>query len=173
MLQGETVVLTDMLDCRERRARKQNEYLEHYHTTIISFCMNIPGPVKTNADITKVFHDGVSDIKDYLKKARIQILDCTEYNEKTGNELIIATDTADSRTLKEAMTAIEENHPLGRLFDIDVIACDGTKLSRSTFRKCFICNAQAQECASSRKHSVPEMQEFIDSKIQEYLSRQN
>lgn len=173
MLQGETVVLTDMLDCRERRARKQNEYLEHYHTTVISFCMNIPGPVKTNTNITKVFQDGVSDIKDYLKKARIQILDCTEYNEKTGNELILAADTADSHTLKEAMTAIEETHPLGRLFDIDVIAPDRTKLSRSTFRRCFICNAQAQECASSRKHSVPEMQEFIDSKIQDYLAGQN
>ena len=42
MLHGETVVLTDMLDCRERRARKQDEYREKYHTTIISFCMNIP-----------------------------------------------------------------------------------------------------------------------------------
>ena len=173
MLQGETVVLTDMLDCRERRAKKQNDYLARYHTTVISFCMNIPGPVKTNADITKVFQSGVSGIKDYLKKSQIQILDCTEYNEKTGNELILATDTTDSRTLKEAMTAIEETHPLGRLFDIDVIAPDGTKLSRNTFRRCFICNAQAQECASSRKHSVPEMQEFIDSKIQEYLESQN
>ena len=26
MLHGETVMLTDMLDCRERRARKQDEY---------------------------------------------------------------------------------------------------------------------------------------------------
>lgn len=32
MLHGETVVLTDMLDCRERRARKQDEYREKYHT---------------------------------------------------------------------------------------------------------------------------------------------
>lgn len=55
MLHGETVMLTDMLDCRERRARKQDEYRKKYHTTIISFCMNIPGPIKTNEDITKVF----------------------------------------------------------------------------------------------------------------------
>ena len=169
MLHGEAVVLTDMLDCRERRSCKQEEYRNKYHTTVISFCMNIPGPVKTNPDISKVFQSGVQDILSFLQSSDIKILESPEYNEKTGNELLLAIDSTDSKHIKNAMTHIEETHPLGRLFDIDVINPDGIKMSRNTFRKCFICNCQAQECASARKHSVPEMQEYIDSKIQEYL----
>ena len=124
MLHGETVVLTDMLDCRERRARKQDEYREKYHTTIISFCMNIPGPIETNEDITKVFHSGTHDILQYLGDNHIAILESVEYNEKTGNELILAVDCKDSKRIKDAMTYIEENHPLGSLFDIDVLDPD-------------------------------------------------
>ena len=170
MLHGETVILTDMLECRERRARKQDEYREKYHTTIISFCMNISGPIKTNEDITKVFHSGVHDILQYLEDNHIAILESVEHNEKTGNELILAVDCKDSKRIKDATTHIEETHPIGRLFDIDVLDPNGNKMSRNTFRKCFICNCQAQECASRRRHSVPEMQEFIDSKIQDFLS---
>ena len=47
-MQGEQVVLTDMLQCRERRAQIQDTFIEQYHCPVISFCMNIPGPVKTN-----------------------------------------------------------------------------------------------------------------------------
>ena len=100
-------------------------------------------------------------------------VESVEYDEKTGNELILAVDCKDSKRIKDAMTSIEETHPIGRLFDIDVLDPDGNKMSRNTFRKCFICNCQAQECASRRRHSVPEMQEYIDSKIQEYLSTLN
>ena len=46
-MQGEQVVLTDMLQCRERRAQIQDTFIEQYHCPVISFCMNIPGPVKT------------------------------------------------------------------------------------------------------------------------------
>ncbi len=171
MLYGEQVALTDMLDCRERRAGKQEEFLRKYHSTIISFCMNIPGPVKTNEDIAKVFHDGLHEILTYLKNNHIRILESIEYQEKTGNECILAIDCQDTKSLKNAMTEIEETHPIGRLFDIDVLDSNGNKMSRSTFRKCFLCSCQAQECASKRRHSVAEMQQFIDEKIQEYLKK--
>ncbi len=170
MLNGENVELTDMLNCRERRAKKQKQFLDKYHSTIISFCMNIPGPIKTNEEITRIFHDGVHDILKYLQNNHITILESIEYNEKTGNELILAIDSQDHKGIKNAMTNIEETHSMGRLFDIDIIDSNGNKMSRNTFRKCFICNCQAQECAAKRKHSVPEMQQFIDLKIHEYLA---
>ena len=131
MLHGEAVVLTDMLDCRERRSCKQEEYRNKYHTTVISFCMNIPSPVKTNPDISKVFQSGVQDILSFLQSSDIKILESTEYNEKTGNELLLAIDSTDSKHIKNAMAHIEETHPLGRLFDIDVINPDGIKMSRN------------------------------------------
>ena len=68
--------------------------------------------------------------------------------------------------IKELTTELEENHPFGRLFDMDVIGTDGEKLSRGVYRKCLICGCQAHECARSRKHTVAEMQ----AKIEEMLS---
>ena len=47
-MEGHEVVLTDMLACRERRVNTQNAYIQKYHCPVISFCMNIPGPIKTN-----------------------------------------------------------------------------------------------------------------------------
>ncbi len=57
-MQGEQVVLTDMLQCRERRAQIQASSIQQYHCPVISFCMNIPGPVKTNEQIRAAFDSG-------------------------------------------------------------------------------------------------------------------
>ena len=89
-----------------------------------------------------------------------------KYDEPSGDELIMALD-APAEDIKTLATEIEESHPLGRLFDMDVIGTDGMKLSRGTYRKCIICGCQAQECARSRKHSVEELQ----AKIEDLLNR--
>ena len=87
-----------------------------------------------------------------------------EFDDKTGNEIILAVNYPADK-IKELTTEIEETHPFGRLFDMDVIGTDGEKLSRGVYRKCLICGCQAQECARSRKHTVSEMQ----AKIEEIL----
>lgn len=67
----------------------------------------------------------------------------------------------------------EETHPVGRLFDLDVIDINGQKLSRPSFRKCIICGCQAQECARTRKHSVNEMQSKIEEMLMEFDCQKN
>ena len=42
------VTIMDMMQCRERRVQIQNELIQEFHTPVVSFCMNIPGPVKTD-----------------------------------------------------------------------------------------------------------------------------
>ena len=71
------------------------------------------------------------------------------------------------KSQKVSQTEIEETHPIGRLFDMDVIDTDGQKLSRPSYRKCIICGCQAQECARTRNHTVEEMQ----AKIEEMLEK--
>lgn len=164
-MEGQEVVLTDMLACRERRVNTQNAYIRKYHCPVISFCMNIPGPIKTNDKIKKAFLSGKEALFAALKKENISVLAQVKFDDKTGNEIILAVDYPADK-IKELTTEIEENHPFGRLFDMDVIGTDGEKLSRSVYRKCLICGCQAQECARSRKHTVAEMQ----AKIEEMLS---
>ena len=50
---------------------------------------------------------------------------------------------------------------------MDVIDINFEKLSRKSFRKCLICEEQAQECGRSRKHSIEELQ----NKVEEILSK--
>lgn len=165
---GEKVILEDMLICREQRVQIQNTFLNQYQCPVISFCMNIPGPVKTNPDILSAFTIGKELLLSRLNAAGIPLLNEIEIHNKTGDEFILSAN-ADAKLLKDLTTQIEETHPLGRLFDMDVIDTDGQKLSRHTYRKCIICNHQAQECARARKHSVEEMQTKIDEILAENL----
>lgn len=168
-MNGTPVQLTDMLLRREQRAAMQNMLLEKYHHPVISFCMNIPGPVKTNDLIRKAFDDGLLELKRTLTDTQIQILETLEIHEPTGDELLMSV-ALPAEQLKDITTKIEETHPLGRLFDMDVLDEHGSKLSRPSYRKCLICDKQAQECARMRTHSVAEMQEVIERMLWAYLA---
>ena len=132
-MEGHEVVLTDMLACRERRVNTQNAYIQKYHCPVISFCMNIPGPIKTNDKIKKAFLSGKEALFDALQKKNIPVLSQIEFDDKTGNEIILAVDYPADK-IKKLTTEIEDTHPFGRLFDMDVIGTDGEKLSRGVYR---------------------------------------
>ena len=165
-MQGIEVGIDEVLLSREKRVTIQNEMIKKYKLPIISFTMNIPGPIKTNDEIKKAFDIGKNLILEKLKENNIEILEVQELNENTGNELFISAKSS-AEKIKDITVTIEENSELGRLFDIDVIDVNFEKLSRKSFRKCLICEEQAQECGRSRKHSVEELQK----KVEEILSK--
>ena len=165
-MQGIEVGIDEVLLSREKRVTIQNEMIKKYKLPIISFTMNIPGPIKTNDEIKKAFDIGKNLILEKLKENNIEILEVQELNENTGNELFISANSS-AEKIKDITVTIEENSELGRLFDIDVIDVNFEKLSRKSFRKCLICEEQAQECGRSRKHSVEELQK----KVEEILSK--
>lgn len=167
MLTGTRVSLQQMLDCREHRQHIQNKYLSQYHATVISFCMNIPGEIKTTPAIRLLFAEGKEDILNRLDDLHAEILEQVEIHQDTGDEFILCA-AGDAALIKKNMTEIEELHPLGRLFDIDIINSDGIKLTRSTLRSCIICQCPAHECARSRKHSIQELQDNIELMLKTY-----
>jgi holo-ACP synthase len=168
MLVGETVDLEEMLACRERRAAQQQEYLVRFQQPLISFCLNIPGPVKTTPELLRLFTEGREEIFSLLTGRKLSVLVQSESHAGTGDELLLCVKTQDAAVVKSMMTDIEEKHPLGRLFDIDVLDAAGKKLSRPVFRRCLLCNRQAQECARSRRHTVPQMQAKIAAMLTAY-----
>ena len=165
-MQGIEVGIDEILLSREKRVAIQNEIIKKYNKPVISFTMNIPGPIKINNKIKKAFDIGKNLILENLKENNIKVLEIQELNENTGNELFISVNSL-AEKIKNMTVAIEESCELGRLFDIDVIDINFEKLSRKSFRKCLICEEQAQECGRSRKHSVKELQD----KIEEILSK--
>jgi len=162
----EEVSVIEMMKCREDRALIQKELVEE-SKCIISFCMNIAGPIKTDEDILFAFNEGKKEILAKLKENNIEIKKEKEVHQKTGDELFLALDYEPLR-VKKMMSEIEDEHPLGRLFDIDVLDSECNKLSRNKYRKCLICDNQAQDCARSRRHSVSELFSKSKSIIEEY-----
>ena len=157
-----------MLARREQRASAQNSFLARYHSPLVSFTMNIPGPVKTNDSIRRAFDIGQILILEGLARLGAKILAVSEIHEDTGDELLLAVN-ADPEIIKDMAEAIEDSSPLGRLFDIDIIGSNGRKLSRKDFRKCIICGKQAQDCARSRAHSVSDLQRAVNRLLSENL----
>lgn len=170
MLKGTPITLSDMLFCRERRAEIQRNYLNRFKQPVISFSLNIPGPIKTSPVIAQLFDEGKEAILSFLREKNGNILSMTEFHEPTGNELILCTDF-DAASIKEYTSSVEENHPLGRLFDIDIIDISGNKLGRNRPRKCLICDKDVWECSASRAHSAQELQNKVEELLENYYNR--
>ena len=166
---GNEITLPQMLARREARAGKQAEFLAEYDSPLVSFSMNIPGPVKTNALIRQAFDIGEILLLEGLARSGAKILAADETHEDTGDELLLAVSNITPESLKDLAVNIETASPVGRLYDIDIIDSHGRKLSRQDFRKCLICGKQAQECARSRTHSVSDLQEAVTSLLSENL----
>ena len=67
-MQGIKVGIDEVLNCREKRVAIQNEMIRKYKKPVISFTMNIPGPIKTNNEIKKAFNIGKNLILEKLKE---------------------------------------------------------------------------------------------------------
>ncbi|MBQ3373836.1 MAG: citrate lyase holo-[Anaerolineaceae bacterium] len=161
------VTIQDMMACRDRRVELQNDLLKRFKgNPILSFCLNIPGPIKTDPEIRAAFLSGKDEILSVLSGNNLEIAGEYEIHEKTGDEWI-ASIYADPDSLKKQMCEIEDGSSLGRIFDIDVLTPDGRKLSRKRYRTCLICSRQAQECARSRRHSAAELFRKVKELIRE------
>ena len=56
---GSPVSVEDMAGAREQRAKRQEELISEFGLPVISFTMNIPGPVKYSGAIENCFNVGV------------------------------------------------------------------------------------------------------------------
>lgn len=171
--EGIMPTLDEVLDNREKRVIFINKLLNLYpKSIIISFKLNIPGPVKNNETIGKIFEAGFQCITSSIKNENFELIYFKQLNLKTGPEYFAAINNNDAFNVKEKMTFIEENNNLGRLYDIDVIYKENENIhiiNRDEIgyksRKCFICNNEAKICSSRRTHSITEMYECIDKLI--------
>ena len=156
------VTLQEILDAREARVQRQMQLLAEHNKPLISFTMNIPGPVKLDRDVVIGFFVGCRQLRDALAG---KILYAEEHKKDTGCEAFFVVDLP-ARELKELTVELEDGESVGRLFDMDVIDTDGQKLSREELgyprRGCLICMEDAVVCARSRAHSVQELRDRTD-----------
>lgn len=166
------VTLSDMLDARERRAYEQQQMLHRYPFPLVSFTMNIAGSVKDSPLIRRAFGEGVRLFEHKMREANLPIVSGKKSMEFTGCEALWSV-RGDAGVIKSLCMEIEDSSPMGRLFDMDVIAADGTHQSRQSLerssRKCLICDLPGHLCASRRTHPVSEIQFAAQRLMEESL----
>lgn len=159
---GEPQTITAMLAARDQRVAYQQQLTAtDPRATIAAIKLNIPGPIKNNAALRRLFLAGVQRFEAELSTYTV----AADWNHPAGNErfLILTTDFATSKRLA---VAFEEHDPLGRLYDIDILQAGSQRaLSRTDLglpkRRCLLCHREAKDCARSRRHSVAELQQKI------------
>ena len=155
-LKGQDAALQQILLRREARVQTQRELLPRGRC-LVSFSMNIPGQRKRFPLEQKSFEEGLCLLREQFSG---QLLEQQLYSGLTGDEAMLLLDLEPSQ-VKAVTTALEETHPLGRLWDMDVLDREGKSLSRIALgypaRRCLVCGAAAKECGRSRKHSYEEL----------------
>ena len=155
--------LAEVLEMRDRRATLQRELLAA-GGSLISFTLNIPGPVKRFPAADRAFDQAASLLRERLAAAGLPILREERRDQAAGREAFFLL-PAPAEAVKELTLTVEETHPLGRFFDIDVLDAAGRHLSREEFgrppRRCYLCGGDAKACGRSRAHGAAELSHYV------------
>jgi len=169
---GKPTTLEAILANKERRAQKQKELLAHAPSHfLVSLSINIPSSIKLSHESVVVYEIAHENI---LTLLRTEGFTCKEFHPflaPTGAETLF-TCKGDAKVFKMLTCKLEEEHPLGRLMDIDVFDEEGVLLSRSLFgmkkRRCLLCNEEAFLCARAQKHSYTELNAYIKTLVHQH-----
>lgn len=186
------ITLNELLASRDARHATQQKLLaEHSGKTLVCLTVVMPGSVKRNQQSLTAAHAAVEamrkafGIKENKGLSPLETLEnpenlvplenpeppaptLLELDLETGYEAYLITPLPLLEAKRIAVT-IEDTHPLGRLFDIDVINTDGIPVARNDIgekpRRCLVCEHEARYCMRMRWHT----QEEIWAKINEMV----
>ena len=155
------VTLEEVLRARDARADAQRRLLQVHRLPLVSFTMNIAGPVKSSPLIELAFDAGLVALYAALGQPETAEV----IRPATGCEALLVYDRP-AAALKAACLTLEAAAPVGRLYDLDVLDTDGSKLSRPEPRACLICGGPVTVCSRSRAHGL----DAIMSRTREILA---
>lgn len=168
------VTLEDMLAAREARSQRMAQAVADTSRSVVSFTMNIPGPVKASSLIRRGFREGCRRLESAFSGENISYKLLHRSEEFTGCEALYAVD-GDSDEVKRLCVIVEDCDELSRLFDMDVIAPERKTVSRTELqyaeRGCMVCGAAGRGCASRRLHDVAALQAETNRRLVSYFER--
>lgn len=201
------ITLDELLASRDaRHAMQQKLMVEHSGKTLVCLTVVMPGSVKRNLQSLTVAHAAVEAMRKAfgMKSEERRVKNTDEL--MRSDELIPETElltnelkTNDEGCLierdlntgyeaylitmlplleaKRVAVEIEDTHPLGRLFDIDVIDKQGIPVSRDRVggqpRRCLVCDHEARYCMRMRWHTQEEIWARIKQMTDDYALKQS
>ena len=185
------ITLDELLASRDaRHAMQQKLMAEHSGKTLVCLTVVMPGSVKRNQQSLTVARAAVKAMRkaynisddllpetelltDELKPEAGECL--VERDLNTGYEAYLITPLP-LLEAKRVAVDIEDTHPLGRLFDIDVIDAQGIPVSRDRVggqpRRCLVCDHEARYCMRMRWHTQEEIWARIKQMTDDYALQQ-
>lgn len=157
-----------ILEDREKRYEEILSLIKQSRGTVLCAKINYPGTNKNTKHSQKAFCILRKEIYNEFKKSIIKEKILNGYD---GESMLLIIDLPEEEVKKRSIF-LELNHPLGRIFDIDVYDKNGEPLSRKQFgfseRQCIVCNRSARECIINKSHSIEEVIEIINNAVEEY-----
>lgn len=166
------ITLNELLASRDARHAMQMQLLAaHPEETLVCLTVVMPGSVKRNSESLLVAQAAVESLRVAFRPGHGCLL---ERDLPTGYEAYLLVPTPLTET-KRKTCDIEDNHPLGRLFDIDVIDHNGQPVSRALIgrapRRCLLCDREARLCMRLHTHTQEELWQRIRQMTEAYEQR--
>ena len=138
-------------------------------STLVCLTVVMPGNVKRNFHSLIVAQAGMTALVNAFSD---DIVNLEARDLITGYEAYLTTSLT-QREAKQLACEIEDEHPLGRLFDIDVITPSGEPIARTAIgrepRQCLLCDNEARYCMRNHSHTQEELHNCIAQLIEEYV----
>ena len=158
------ITLEQLLEARDRRYERQLALVRAWpDRTLVCLTVVLPGPVKRDARSLKVAEAGVKAVQEVFSPVHKEL-----YDRETGFEGFFLVDEA-LLDVKKACCEIENEHPYGRLLDLDVLEAVGetvVPVDRGRVgeppRRCLVCGRPARECMRIHAHPLEEIIRIID-----------
>ena len=168
------VSLEAMLLAKEKRAQRQTEWSDRYSLPLISLTLVTPGPLKTSARYENIMGVALQVCDQWLRSHGWPVI-AREVNWlPTGPEALWCVDHP-APELKAQLIETEQTHPLGRLWDFDVICPVAGPVGRQSLnrhsRRCLVCNEPAACCSRSQCHSRAEVLASVEKIINDWFTR--
>lgn len=171
-----SVTLGEMLARREARVAAREQLLARFGQPVISLTLVTPGAVKSSPQTSFVFDEARVACNELLNERRRDVLYERYEWLDTGPEAMWCVD-ASPVDLKQVLVHLEESHPLGRLWDFDVVDSTGLTIDRRQLalprRACLVCDEPAHACSRSRRHSLADLLYTIDARVDRYQAHRH
>ena len=149
---------------RDARVAHQARLLGEYPgKSLLCLTVMLPGPVKRSHVSLKIAAAAVEAVRGAFSPVFEELRDL-----ETGYEGYFIVES-DPLEVKKRAVELEETHPLGRLFDLDVIVDGPRPMGREELglpsRTCIICGRPVRECMRERAHTTEELLDRYQSII--------
>jgi holo-ACP synthase/triphosphoribosyl-dephospho-CoA synthase len=165
------VMLQDVLEAREQRARIQAELRSLYGASVVSITINMPGRLKYTEDTVSLVYEALQHMRISARSMGLSVFEERVCHSSAGPAAFMAIQ-GDAYQLKNVAVQKECETDYGRLLDIDVFDSEGCQINRAVLglpeRTCIVCSEPAIDCMRAKRHTPAETAGAVQTIILSY-----